>query len=60
LSIKTDLDTFQFHEELYECTSCGTICASAHDHLEIVTDSQTGSFLSSTTDLVESDDYVFA
>ena len=60
LSIETDLDAFQFHEELYECTNCGTVCSSAHNQLEVVTDSQRDSFLSSTSDLVEADDYVFA
>lgn len=60
MSVKTDLDAFQFHEEIYECTSCGTVCSSAHDHIEVVNDSQRGSFLSVTSDLVEGDDYVFA
>ena len=57
--IETDLDAFQFHEELQECSNCGTICSSAHDQVEVVKDSQPGSFLSTTSDLVESDDYVF-
>lgn len=59
VSHETDLDAFQFHEEFYECTGCGTVCSSAHNQIEVVTDSQPGSFLSSTTDLVEADDYVF-
>lgn len=59
LCIETDLDAFQFHEEIQECANCGTICSSAHDQLEVVRDSQAGSFLSTTSDLVESDDYVF-
>lgn len=58
-SIETDLDAFQFHEEIYECTTCGTICSSAHNHIEVVMDSQKGSFLSPTSDQVEADDYVF-
>ena len=57
LSYETDLDAFQFHEELYECTVCGTVCSSAHGQLEVVMDSQKGSFLDSTGDLVEADDY---
>ena len=59
LSIETDLDAFQFHEEMHECANCGTICSSAHNQVEVVKDSQVGSFLSSTTDLIEADDYVF-
>jgi len=59
LCIETDLDVQQFHEEIYECTNCGTVCSSAHNQLEIVKDSQINSFLSSTSDQVEADDYVF-
>lgn len=57
VSIETALNAFQFHEELYECTVCGTVCSVAHDKVEIVRDSQKGSFLSSTGEKVESDDY---
>ncbi len=57
VSYETALSAFQFHEELYECTVCGTICAVAHDKVEVVKDSQKDSFLSSTGDRVESDDY---
>ena len=59
LCIETDLHAFQFNEEIQECDSCGTICSSARNQVEIIKDSQPGSFLSSTSDLVESDDYVF-
>lgn len=59
LCMETDLDAFQFHEEIQECANCGTVCSSAHDQVEVVEDSQKDSFLSSTSDLVESDDYVF-
>ena len=59
LCIETDLDAFQFHEEVQECSNCGTICSSAHDQVEVIKDSQINSFLSSTSDLVESDDYAF-
>lgn len=57
VSHKADLNAFQFHEELYECTLCGTVCSVAHDKVEVVKDAQKGSFLDSTGDLVESDDY---
>lgn len=57
VSYETDLDAFQFHEELYECTSCGTICSVAHNQVEVVKDSQKDSFLDTSGDLVESDDY---
>lgn len=57
VSKETDLDAFQFHEELYECVVCGTVCAVSHDKLEIVKDPHKGSFLSATTAAVESDDY---
>ena len=59
LCIETDLDAFQFHEEIQECANCGTVCSSAHNLVEVIRDSQAGSFLSATSDLVESDDYVF-
>jgi transcription elongation factor Elf1 len=51
------LDAFQFHEKLYECMACGTVCSVAHDQVEVVKDSQKGSFLESTGDSVEADDY---
>ena len=57
VSKETELNAFQFHEELYECTICGTVCSVAHDQVEVVKDSQKGSFLDSTGDLVEADDY---
>ena len=59
LCLETDLDAFQFHEEIQECANCGTICSSAHDLVEVIKDSQADSFLSCTSDMVESDDYVF-
>ena len=57
VSHETDLNAFQFHEEHYECAICGTVCSVAHDQMEVVMDSQRGSFLESTGDLVEADDY---
>ncbi len=57
VSYETDLDAFQFHEEIYECAVCGTVCSVAHNQVEVIKDSQKGSFLDSTGDLVESDDY---
>lgn len=59
LCIETDLDAFQFHEEIQECVNCGTVCSLSHDQAKVIEDSQAGSFLGSTSDLVESDDYVF-
>lgn len=59
LCIETDLDAFQFHEEIQECANCGTVCSSAHNQVEVIRDSQPDSFLNSTSELVESDDYVF-
>ena len=56
-SKETDLNAFQFHEELHECMSCGTICSTAHNQVEVVMDSQRGSFLDSTGEMVEADDY---
>ena len=58
-ALGTTLDAYQFHEELYECTVCGTVSSLAHAQLEVVSDSQTGSFLSTSSDLVEADDYAF-
>ena len=57
VSIETALNAFQFSEQLYECTVCGTVCAVSHDKVEVVKDSQKGSFLSSAGEKVESDDY---
>jgi hypothetical protein len=57
VSYETELNAFQFHEELYECVVCGTVCSVAHDKVEVVKDSQKGSFLDSTGESVESDDY---
>ena len=56
-SHETDLNAFQFHEEIYECTICGTVCSAAHNQVEVVKDSQLGSFLDSTGEFVEADDY---
>jgi len=57
--IETDLNAFQFHEEIQECENCGTACSSAHDLVEVIEDSQSDSFLSTTSEQVESDDYVY-
>jgi hypothetical protein len=57
VSYETDLKAFQFQEELYECVVCGTVCSVSHDKVEVIKDSQKGSFLSSTGDQVEADDY---
>jgi len=57
VSYETDLSTFQFHEELYECAVCGTLSSVAHNKVTVVKDSQKGSFLDTTGDMVEADDY---
>ncbi|MDT8423413.1 MAG: hypothetical protein RQ724_06545 [Desulfuromonadales bacterium] len=57
VSYETDLNAFQFHEELFECKVCGTVCSVAHDKVEVVKDSQRDSFLDASGDMVESDDY---
>jgi len=57
VSRETDLQAFQFHEELYECTVCGTVCSVAHNQVEVVKDSQKDSFLDTSGELVEADDY---
>ncbi len=57
VSQETELHSFQFHEELYECLICGTVCSVAHDKVEVVKDSAKDSFLDSTGDKVEADDY---
>lgn len=59
LCVRTDLNAFQFHEELHTCSNCGTVCSFVHDQVEVVIDSQRGSFLSVTSEMVEADDYVF-
>lgn len=57
VSHETDLHAFQFHEEQYECLVCGTVCSVAHNRVEVVRDSQKGSFLDSSGDQVEADDF---
>ena len=57
VSHETELDAFQFHEKHYECAVCGTVCSVAHNQVEVIKDSQKGTFLDSSGDLVESDDY---
>lgn len=57
--VETRFDAAAFHEKFYECTHCGTVCSSSHAQLEVVTDSQERSFLSTTSSLVEADDYAF-
>lgn len=57
VSYETELNAFQFHEEQYECTNCGTICSISHDRVEVIKDPHEGSFLESTPAAVESDDY---
>ena len=59
LCIETSFDALQFHEKFYECTNCGTVCSSSHAQLEVISDSQERSFLSTTSSLVESGDYAF-
>ncbi len=59
LCSETDLDALQFHEELQECANCGTVCLSAHNQVEVVKDSQANSFLSTNSEQVESNDYVY-
>jgi hypothetical protein len=57
VSYETEFDAFQFHEEHYECSVCGTVCSVAHNKVEIIKDSQKGTFLGSSGDNVESDDF---
>jgi transcription elongation factor Elf1 len=57
VSHETDLRAFQFHEELYDCSVCGTVSSVAHGQVEVVKDSQLGSFLDSSSEMVEADDY---
>lgn len=46
-----------FEEDLNRCSACGTVWSINHGIIEIVTDSQEESFLSSVTEDVECDDY---
>ncbi|WP_083928742.1 hypothetical protein [Geopsychrobacter electrodiphilus] len=40
VNAETDLDAFKFHEELYKCAACGTVCSIAHDQVKVVKNSQ--------------------
>lgn len=53
---ETDLDAFQFHEEIYSC-DCGTVCSVVHDMVHIIKDSQEDSFLATPWSGVEANDY---
>ena len=46
-----------FQEDLDRCSACGTVWSVSHGMVEVVTDTQEMSFLSSTTECVECDDY---
>lgn len=46
-----------FAEDLSKCAVCGTVWSINHGTVEIVTDTQELSFLSSLTECVECDDY---
>lgn len=54
---ETDLNAFQFREEIFECLNCGTVCALEHDMVRIIKDSQEGSFLETPDGDVEANDY---
>lgn len=49
-----------FKEDIDKCPVCGTVWSINHGTVEIVTDSQESSFLSSLTECVECDDYNFS
>lgn len=46
-----------FQEDIDKCPTCGTVWSINHGTIEVVTDSQENSFLSSLTECVECDDY---
>jgi hypothetical protein len=49
--------TEAFEEDLDKCPICGTTWSVNHGTVEVVTDTQENSFLSSITECVECDDY---
>ena len=49
-----------FQEDIDKCPICGTVWSINHGTIEVVTDSQEKSFLSSLTECVECDDYNMA
>jgi len=55
-----DLHSEQFTEEIVKCEVCDCEWAVNHGLIEIVKDSQINSFLESTTECVEGDDYNYA
>lgn len=54
------LRTEAFQEDLDNCPVCGTVWSINHGIMEVVTDTQEKSFLSSLTECVECDDYNMA
>jgi len=46
-----------FKEDFNKCSCCGTVWSISHGTVEVITDTQEKSFLSSLTECVESDDY---
>ena len=55
--LEIDLHSDGFAENIIECSSCGAIWSLNHGHLDMVKDSQIGSFLQTATECVEADDY---
>ena len=56
-NIEIDLHSSQFNELLLNCTICGCEWSVNHGLVEIVKDSQKNSFLESSGECVENNDY---
>lgn len=55
--VDLELRTEGFSEGIKECRVCGSQWAVQHGLIEIIRDSQANSFLSGSSEKVESDDY---
>lgn len=55
-----DIHTDGFTEDIVTCSVCGTAWSVNHGLQEIITDAQEASFLSATTECVETDAFSLA
>lgn len=59
-NVSIDIHTDGFAEDIVTCSICGTVWAINHGLQEIIKDSQEKSFLSTTSDCVETDAFSLA
>jgi len=55
--VEFDLHSYQFSEDIVECTVCGSMWSVSHGATEVVKDTQESSFLEAISECVEGGDY---